>query len=321
MMTIIKEDGSAEVRHVTTGSFSGDGSDGVHHVTIGYFSGTGSTLRVAKCFEACFHSRGISCRLVPVSTRDMADVPEDMLVVIYAVHALNAPEPVYRWLDSLPAVQGRPAAVISVSGGGEVFPNTACRVSTIRRLEKKGYAVNLETMLVMPSNFAAPTPEAYAVRLLELLPKKVERAVSALLSGTRRRAKPSVCDRFLSKVGEIEKFGGTSVRKNDPLRSGLHRLRPVRRKCPAANITIMNGRPVFGSHCSFCLGCLYGCPLKALQPGIMKSILLKDGYSMQDFERKAVLHTKERADDVPRRKAWAGVRKYINEDDDLSASS
>lgn len=128
--------------------------------------------------------------------RKPSGITEDMLVVLYAVHASNAPEPVYEWIKSIPKVNKTTTAVISVSGGGEIPPNTACRVGCIRLLEKKGYDVVYEKMIVMPSNWIVPTMDALAVRLLEVLPAKVGNAVHDLLSGVRHRTKPMLIDRF-----------------------------------------------------------------------------------------------------------------------------
>ncbi len=81
-----------------------------------------------------------------------------MLLLLFSVHAFNAPDAVYKWIDGLDTVKHISAAVISVSGAGDVCPNTACRVSSIKRLTKKGYHVLYERMIVMPSNWVAPAP-------------------------------------------------------------------------------------------------------------------------------------------------------------------
>ena len=144
---------------------------------------------------------------------------EDLLVLLFAVHAANAPEPVYRWLDQMAPVRGIPAAVIAVSGGGEIFPNKACRLSSIKRLNKKGYDAAYEDMVVMPSNMFVATPDSLAVKLLQVLPDKAQKMADDLLAGVRRRTKPGLLNRFMSVVCEIEKNGchffGKGLKENE----------------------------------------------------------------------------------------------------------
>jgi len=40
--------------------------------------------------------------------------------------------------------------------------------------------------------------------------------------------------------------------------------------CPAGNIAMRNGKPVFGIHCMDCFGCVHWCPDKAIRFGFMK---------------------------------------------------
>lgn len=95
--------------------------------------------------------------------------------------------------------------VISVSGGGEISPNTASRISSIKMLEKKGYYVTYERMFVMPSNCVLATKESLSILILEVLPNKVEQVIDDILSNVPRRTKPLFIDRIISKVGELEK--------------------------------------------------------------------------------------------------------------------
>jgi MinD superfamily P-loop ATPase len=37
--------------------------------------------------------------------------------------------------------------------------------------------------------------------------------------------------------------------------------------CPAENIALVNGKPVFGAHCEACLACIQHCPKRALNDG------------------------------------------------------
>lgn len=284
----------------------------IKNVKIMYYSGTGSTRKVAGCFEDCLKDKGISVQTYSVVEKNTPQVQEeDLLLVVYAVHGLNAPEAVYRWINGLPAVEGKRAVVVSVSGGGEASPNTASRVRCIRRLEKKGYLVTYETMLVMPSNWIVATHEALAVKLLEVLPSKVELVVSDILSGVGRRTKPFWIDRCLAWICEMEKMGAKEFGKRIKCNGDCNGCGSCSNNCPAGNIKMEGGRPAFGKQCHMCLNCLYGCPRKALTPGIMKFVMIKEGYSLKELENKEPWPEPVNVQELAKGFVWAGVKKYL----------
>ena len=80
---------------------------------------------------------------------------------------------------------------------------------------------------------------------------------------------------------------------------------------------------MFGDRCVLCLRCVYGCPERAIQPGMLKSVVLKDGYDLAGVEKRMAGKT-----DFPPMKEMAsglmlkGVRKYLQQGQaDAQASS
>ncbi len=289
---------------------------------IVYFSGTGGTALAAACFEDILKNEGCrvsSYRIGRDTDRDLSE-GHDFLLLLFPVHAFNAPEPVYRWIEKQPAVRGKKAAVISVSGGGEMFPNKASRLSSIRMLEKKGYRVVYESMLVMPPNCMTPVKPIVAKMLLDVLPEKVRDIVKELLEGKIVRSRLSTADRIASRLGEMEKpsakIWGRCIQSTDACTS----CGWCSANCPAGNIKMSNGKPRFGRKCSMCLGCIYGCPEQALIPGIGKFMVLKEGYDINKMQlpapsgrleksKTAVLKTiKKEAKGI----WWLGLRKYLS---------
>lgn len=175
-------------------------------IKIAYYSGTGGTAMAAECFMQRLQEEGCACSTEVITDGRLGmQNNHDLLLLLFPVHALNAPEPVYKWIGNLKAVSGTDAAVISVSGGGEVSPNTACRLSSIKRLSDKGYPIVYDTMLVMPSNFAVPTKKPLASMLLQVLPKKVDEAVKDIFSDTSAKSNPLLFNRILARMAELEK--------------------------------------------------------------------------------------------------------------------
>lgn len=285
-------------------------------VEIVYFSGTGSTKKVAGQFADSFMKENVEISNYEINSRNRY-VPQksDMLLLIYPVYACNAPKPIYEFIKTLPIHKGKKTVVISVSGGGEVTPNKACRLHTIKQLELKGYRVVYEKMIVMPSNVFVATPEAISVRLLEVLPVKVEHIIHDLLSGVRRRVKPDLLNRIIACAGELEKtrLGGELFGRNIKVNQNCSGCGICQKGCPMENITLRENVPVFGRKCAICLKCIYSCPRKALKPLIGNFFILKQGYPLKIWENK-MNQSKEASDsELTKGYAMSGIHKYLTE--------
>lgn len=285
-------------------------------VKIVYYSGTGGTAKAANYFQTVFKIKGfkVVCQQIKPSWQDK-DHDYDMLVLLFAVHAFNAPKAVYTWISQLTKVNNLPAVIISVSGGGEIMPNTACRRSSIKRLEKKGYKVIYEKMLVMPSNILIATNEILSRMLLEILPNKIDAIVDDLEKGVIHRTKPYLIDKIISYLGEMEKpvtkyFGKKITSTNLCNGCGW-----CVKNCPANNINLVENRPIFNSKCHMCLNCIYGCPNKALVPNSGKFLILKNGYNLKSLENMGPIKENVDINKLAKGYAWSGVKKYLLEDE------
>lgn len=285
----------------------------IRKVHIVYFSGTGGTARVAGSLEKVLHDRKIEVCKTELTTRYDTDRSADLLVLLFPVHAFNAPKPVDEWIALSPTVKSRPAAVISVSAGGDIRPNIACRVNVIEQLEAKGYDVCYESMLVMPSNVFKAYDDKLSAMLLRALPHKAERIGNDLLSGIRKRTQAHFIDKLISRFGALEKkYGGKSFGSKLKANINCNGCSWCAKHCPRGNITMQNGRPCFGRNCVICLRCVYGCPQKAIISGI-KFIILKEGYDLKAIEEHMKRKKAGPISKIPKGLASAGVRKYLKE--------
>ena len=252
-----------------------------------YFTGTGGTARIADAFEKAFSDRSINVHRTELNGKNQPVDIRDLLLVVFPVYAFNAPKPIDEWIEEAPQGQGRPAAVISVSGGGEVSPNTACRAATIRRLERKGYTVVYEKMFIMPSNFLVKYDDSLCAMVLRVAPKNAEKVVSELLAGRHLRSNPYGVDRLASRLGSLEKIGGKYFGKYLKVNEKCVKCSWCAQNCPRGNITMVNEKITFGGDsCVICLRCVYGCPQKAIEPGIGKFMVITGGFDLSKIENR-----------------------------------
>jgi ferredoxin/flavodoxin len=286
----------------------------IQSADIVFFSGTGGTARVADAFEKAFEEIGVTVYKSRICVESNPMPIGELLLLLYPVYAANAPKPVDEWIESIPNRAGVLAAVCSVSGGGEMLTNTACRVAVNKALGKKGYDVFYEEMLIMPANCFMNNTDMINAMILQAMPQKVHRAVSEITAHVGRRTKPLVIDRVLCKCGALAKKFGKSFGKRLRATSACIGCGWCARHCPTGNIQMHEDRPIFNGKCAICLRCIYGCPQNAIEAGVGKKLLIKDGFDLEKIEKKAVnIISSSGIDNIAKGFTYKGVRQYLKE--------
>jgi len=285
---------------------------------VSYFTGTGCTEYVAQTMANEIEARGHIVKCKNIVRDSSIEEGLDFLIVCFVVHACNAPEPVMNWVKQLnKATSKQRVVIISVSGGGEVSPNLACREPIKRAFQKKKYQLAYEKMIVMPSNWIIETKPILSAQLLKVLPYKAASIINDLENGTKLLNFPLLGNRLFTLLGKLEHIGAHSFAKSLGIDSNCSSCGLCSKNCPASNI-IMNTKPIFGNKCILCLNCIYSCPQKALHPTIMKFIVIKQGFSFKDIlklprEDKEIDIAKEAKGIV-----WLGVKRYLQNTKDMA---
>lgn len=285
----------------------------INSIHLAFFSGTGGTALVAETLENTLLLRNLKVLKTEINLSATFKTKADLLIILFPVYAFNAPKPVEEWLKQISVVHKSQAAVISVSGGGEISPNTACRVRIIKLLERKNYKVNYETMIVMPSNFVIGYDDIVSAMLIRAVPAKVLELTEDILSAKSFRKKPLVIDRIFSHLGLIERvFSGNMFGKR--LRTTMHctGCSWCSKHCPTNNISMKDRKPVFHNKCVICMRCVYGCPSKAIVPGFGKFMVLKNGYNLKELNvRTSHIKLFPPVKSTTKGILLSGVRKYL----------
>ncbi len=285
-------------------------------VLIVYFSGTGGTRLAAQSLAQSLNDRGKPVILHPldksVSSQNQINIhekPISALVLLYAVHAMDAPLPVHSWIKGLPELDHLPAVVISVSGGGEVWPNTACRRRVIRSLSKKRAIVFLEEMYIMPANWITSTPVRAASELLRVLPYKTGRTAQSIIQLKSQRTPFHFLGWLFAWISHLEQFGAPHFGKSLYANEDCDACGWCASNCPQLNIVMRQDKPDFTNQCVMCMRCLYGCHRRAIQSRILKFMVLKEGFNLSRITVPDQRLTDLKAA-VPGI-LWKGVRDYL----------
>lgn len=249
-------------------------------ITIAYFTGTGSTKKVAQTMFEEFKSQNTNCIMFDIAKKSALSIdPCDLLIILSPVHAFRLVVFTENWIKSLPpTLNSDKVAIISVSAGGESSPNTACRTKSKKLLSKKGYRIIYEDMFLMPSNFGTASTPKEIKEMSSTLPIQSKNIVKDILSENTKILKPKFQDKIISSLGKAEHYGarifGKMLKSNDSCNScGI-----CTENCPVNNINLKGNKLDFGFNCIWCMKCIYSCPQRAIYPGFLKSVVLKDGF-------------------------------------------
>ena len=111
-------------------------------VVLYVFSGTGNTLKVASLIKQNLNADVTVYRFSAKSGKAPSPEGFDLVGIGYPIHAFNAPEPVLKFVNSLPEVAYRRAFIFKTSGEG-LHLNDCSSQKCIKIMSKKGYDVTL----------------------------------------------------------------------------------------------------------------------------------------------------------------------------------
>jgi Pyruvate/2-oxoacid:ferredoxin oxidoreductase delta subunit len=236
---------------------------------IYYFTGTGNSLSVAKKIGAALGD----CELVPIAslqkTHGNIVPPAERVGIVCPVYFSGLPTMVATFAGrmDLAAVKYVFAVVTNGGGGG----SAALRQIDIVLRKQEGRGLDAGFAVTMPGNYILMYSSPEGKKQEEILAKADEQiaGITGPVTRCENRGLPSsliphvlhtlIYPWFTSHVHTDDK----KFTVNDKCTScGI-----CAAVCPAENIELVEGKPVWKHHCELCCGCIHLCPAGAIQAG------------------------------------------------------
>ncbi len=237
--------------------------------TIYYFTGTGNSLAAAKMIAAALGDT----ELVPIAW--LQEIPGDIVPqaervgIICPVYFSGLPAMVASFAARLdPSPVRYLFAVVTLGGSGG---STALRQIDGILKSRGGHGLDAGFAVKMPGNYIlmyeSPAGKkrekllADAEVQLEGIAQEIQRSRVQKLpySFFAQVIHSLMYPRFVSHVHDDDrKFSVTDACTSCGICAAI---------CPAGNIELVEGRPVWKHHCELCCGCIHLCPVQAIQAG------------------------------------------------------
>jgi len=254
------------------------------NIGIFYFSGTGNTKIVANLFANEFQSKGIDTELISIEDvlkkKIALSIKEyDLLGFGHPIHAFSAPKIFFNFLDILPNVRCKKTFTFKTAGDPLCYGGATSLVR--KHLNKKGYRIFHENLIVMPANVVIKYDDSLIKQLYEVAVKKVKRGTKEILLGKPHLQK----NNLWLKIGtylfnKAESSGASYFGKHLIATDSCTLCEKCIRECPTRNISKKNEKIIFGNMCTFCMRCIYSCPERAISNKYMNFFVIKKGYNI-----------------------------------------
>ena len=232
-----------------------------------YFTGTGNSGYAARRIADGL-GEPLLCLNARIKAGDTAPVETgERLVIVTPTYAWRIPRIVEDWLLHT-ELTGAKRVWFVMTCGSEI--GDADRYN--RHLcQAKSLACMGTAQIVMPENyiamFNAPQVEE-ARQIVARAEPDIDRAIAAV---RENRAFPpprrKLYDRFMS--GPVNPIFYSCFVKANAFTAGntCTGCGQCVRRCPTNNITLQNGKPVWGQDCTHCMACICYCPVEAIEYG------------------------------------------------------
>lgn len=250
------------------------------------FSGTGNTARVCGALADSFRSKGNEADVVPIRADSVYPSIEeyDLLVIGYPVHAFNAPAAVLKFLKTFEKKKGKerkPCYLVRTSGE-PLSLNDASAITPRRILKKRGYNVVGEYRYVMPYNIIFHHSEKMAARMWLAAQHEIPKDAEEMLSGGGSRKKVNPFKRAVAFTLRIEHTAMPVLGRRFKPTEKCIGCGACAKLCPQGNISMKDGKPVFGKTCVGCMACAFSCPEDALKISLLNGWRVNGKYTFSE---------------------------------------
>lgn len=232
-----------------------------------YFSGTGNSEHVAKKLEAQLGDTALSLNyFIKNDIHDPLHSDKPWVIVV-PTYGWQIPHIVTDWLLQTELTGSRDAYFVMTCGDGignaQKYNAALCA--------KKNWIHKGTAKIVMPENyiamFDAPDLET-SKRIVKAAVRAVNKAGNYILRGGNL-PKEKITTKDKIKSGPVNTaFYHLCVKakkfyiKDNCVGCGL-----CENLCPVNNVTMKNGKPVWGNSCTHCMACICRCPVEAIEYG------------------------------------------------------
>jgi ferredoxin len=232
-----------------------------------YFTGTGNSRYIAKRIAEALGDELLSMN-DRIKAGDTSPVTSDeRLVIVTPTYAWRIPRIVRDHLAETNFPCARQAWFVmtcgSEIGNAAGYNRTLCQE---RQLTYMGTA-----QIIMPENYIAMFNAPQTEEARQIVAKSepdIDRVISAIKTG-QKFAPPrnNLYDRFMS--GPVNPIFYSFFVKANAFTAGdaCTGCGQCAKLCPTNNITVQNGKPVWGGDCTHCMACICRCGAEAIEYG------------------------------------------------------
>ncbi len=236
---------------------------------IYYFTGTGNSLAAAKKIAASLGD----CELVPIASLQKTNgnivPPAERVGIVCPVYFSGLPAMVATFAGCMdPAAVKYVFAVVTNGGGGG---SAALRqIDSILR-KRQGRRLDAGFAVTMPGNYILMYSSPAGKEQEEILSKadtEIAKITGPVIRCERRDLPSSFVTRVLYTL--IYPWFTSHVHTDDKkftVNDKCTSCGICEAICPAKNIELVEGKPVWKHTCELCCGCIHNCPVQAIQAG------------------------------------------------------
>lgn len=254
-------------------------------IGIFYFSGTGNTEIITNLLKRELERKSASVELLriedftknktPVNTEEY-----DIIGIGYPVHGFNAPRIVFAFLNLLQSAGGKKVFLFKTAG--DFYIQGGATTMLRERLDRKGYEVFNENLIIMPSNILVKYPDELSKQLYNAATPRVKTMADEIVSEKEKLQENSLSLILTTAVVSwFESWGAHCFSKHLRVSKACTFCEKCINNCPKGNIYRKGNSIRFGWKCMICMRCFYLCPEQAIKAIGFNYIMFKSGYDIK----------------------------------------